>query len=134
MKNLKLLCLLLLFSSTILAHGLTPPHSEITYSLGEDEELIYENSAITFKVVKSDLSKFLSLTNYDEERQYFSIKTDKVIEYLQVYTKEGKLEYQLPINDKLIHLSLKQFDAGVYSINLLFEDETDYLSTKLIKK
>jgi len=60
--------------------------------------------------------------------------THKKVELIQIFTKAGELEFQVPLNSNEIHIALKDFKSGAYEVNLKFENEDQFVYSEMIKK
>lgn len=94
----------------------------------------FENAVVDFLVDDSALLESLALVSYNDTNDYFSLKTMKDVTYIQILNETGELEYQLPIENSLVHLAMKDFIKGDYYVNIKFEGQVDYLTTMLTKK
>ena len=94
-------------------------------------ERLFNNKYVELNSDLDSRVEHLALVSYNENNQYFSLKTFKQVNYIQILNHHGELEYQLPINNSLIHLALSDFTPGLYTVNLLFEGEAEYLEMDL---
>lgn len=120
----------LLMSFNLLIAGNNPINLEPKSSFNS----YFENAAVDFLVGSSTMSESLALVSFNENSEYFSMKTMNNVTFIQILNSEGELEFQLPVKNSLVHLSLKDFSQGDYYINILFEGESEYLTTMLTKK
>lgn len=129
MKNLINLLLttfcLMLFTTIAFANNGDPVKSEKL-------ETIFHNKYVKLNSGEDTKLGYLALVSYNESNEYFSLKTFKSVDFIQIFNEDGELEYQLPINNSLIHLSLESFNAGNYDVNVLFEGEEEYLNMELV--
>jgi len=73
------------------------------------------------------------LINIDYSNNYISLETKNEIAFLQVVNQEGEIEYQLPIGSNNLNLSSEDFTSGVYTVNLLFDNGSEFVTTTLEK-
>lgn len=97
-----------------------------------EEELSHIDANVSFSM-KSNSALILG-TKYNEDTQDITIATKSTINLLQVLNEEGEIEYQIPIGSDVLNLFLPDFETGNYTINLLLEGETKFVSTDLSKK
>ena len=98
----------------------------------EDDKLVLNNTEVSFTL--QSLSALITSTSYNESAQFFTIETEKTINFLQVVNAAGEVEYQLPIGAKILKLALPDFEKGTFQINLLVEGESKFVTTELVKK
>lgn len=110
--------------AAIANHGIEPVDGKL---------VICDNEHVEYTIAES-LDSYIDMASYSESRDYFSLKTFKKVEFLQILNSAGELEFQLPINENLVHISLSDFDAGAYKINLKFENQVEFMTTEMIKK
>lgn len=125
MKNI-IAILSFILISTISAYSIN------TNPTNGDDNLILDNSEVSFTWERS--SSVVTNTAYNDREQYFTIETEKTINFLQVLNAEGNVDYLLPVGAKVLNLALSDFKKGTYRINLLVEGESKFLSTELVKK
>lgn len=118
------LTLSLVSFSAMANHGIEPVDGKL---------VICDNAHVEYTITES-LDAFIDMASYNESRNYFSLKTFKKVEFLQILNSAGELEFQLPINENLVHISLSDFDAGMYKINLKFENQVEFMTTEMTKK
>lgn len=94
---------------------------------------IIDNVEIKFTVAIDKRMYFESI-DYTEDGSYLSFKTLKVVELIQILNSSGELEFQLPVNNKKIHVSLDDFQLGDYTINMKFKGEDTFVSSDMTKK
>jgi len=95
-----------------------------------------KNSVIKNHDVELSLDEAIASEDFisiDYSNNYISLETKNEIAFLQVVNHEGKIEYQLPIGSKNLNLSSEDFTRGVYTVNLLFEDGSEFVTTTLEK-
>ena len=133
MKNcIKTLCLLfILISFKATAHNGDPvesPNDKIIYV-----NVLFENSSLIFKAPKDCNTELLASISYNSNNQYFSLKTFENIQHIQIFKSNGELEYQIPINNSLVHIALEDFSIGSYEVKIKLDSER-MIQTELTKK
>jgi len=125
MKNILMLITIaaLSFSTSLSANTIKDPVSEKNYIFKNQEvELSLDNQVAVESVV-----------NVDYKNSFISIETKIEIAFLQVVNPTGEIEYQLPIGSTNLNLSSEDFTKGVYKLNLLLSDGSEFVSTTLEK-
>lgn len=125
MKNLLLLIIIaaLSFTTSLSANNITEPVADKNYVIkNQDVELTMDNSVAVESVV-----------NVDYKNSFISIETKNEIAFLQVVNQDGEIEYQLPIGSTNLNLSSEDFTQGVYKLNLLLDDGSEFVTTTLEK-
>jgi len=125
MRNLLMIIALATLSITtsLSANNITNPIA--------DKSSVIKNSVVELSVdVASAAEDFV---NIDYSNNYISLETKNEIAFLQVVNKEGEIEYQLPIGSKNLNLSSEDFTRGVYTVNLLFDNGSEFVTTTLEK-
>lgn len=125
MKNIFAIVVLILISAVSVYSTNTNP----TYG---DDKLVHDNTEVSLTL--QSLSSIITTTSYNESAQFFTIKTEKTINFLQVVNKAGDVDYLLPIGAKILKLALSDFKKGTFKINLLVEGESEFVTTELVKK
>jgi len=67
-------------------------------------------------------------------KNVLSFRTIEKIKNIQVYNKDGKLLYQIPIVSKKVEISKELFDSGKYKVNFYFYGDNTPLSTQIVIK
>lgn len=125
MKNLLMIIVLaaLSFSTSLSANHIIDPVGDKNYILkNQDVELSLDNAVAVESVV-----------NVDYNNSFISIETKNEIAFLQVVNQKGEIEYQLPIGSTNLNLSSEDFTQGVYKLNLLLDDGSEFVTTTLEK-
>lgn len=125
MKNIFTVLSFILFTSL-------STYATTTNPVTGDDNLVLDNTEASFTWER--FSSVVSNTTYNEFEQYFTIETEKTINFLQVLNAAGDVDYLLPIGAKVLKLALSDFEKGAYRINLLVEGESKFLTTELVKK
>ena len=125
MKNLLMIITLatLSFATSLSANNITNPAA--------DKNSVIKNQDVELSLDGATASEELLQVNYSNN--YISLETKNEIAFLQVVNEEGEIEYQLPIGSKNLNLSSEDFTRGVYKVNLLFNDGSEFVTTTLEK-
>ena len=125
MKNLLMIITLatLSFATSLSANNITNPAA--------DKNSVIKNQDVELSLDGATASEELLKVNYSNN--YISLETKNEIAFLQVVNEEGEIEYQLPIGSKNLNLSSEDFTRGVYKVNLLFNDGSEFVTTTLEK-
>ncbi len=125
MKNLLMIITLATLSITtsLSANNITNPVADKNSVIkNHDVELSLNGAAASEDFISIDYSK-----------NYISLETKNEIAFLQVVNQEGEIEYQLPIGSNNLNLSSEDFTKGVYTVNLLFDNGSEFVTTTLEK-
>jgi len=125
MRNLLMIITLATLSITtsLSANNITNPVA--------DKATMIKNSDVELSLDEATASEELLSVNYSNN--YISLETKNEIAFLQVVNQEGEIEYQLPIGSKNLNLSSEDFTKGVYTVNLLFDNGNEFVTTTLEK-
>lgn len=125
MKNLLLIFSILTtlsFTNTVSASHTEP---------AADKSTVIVNSEVSVSVDKDELAE--AFVNISYKNSNISLETKSEIAFLQVVNLDGEVEYQLPIGSNKLNLSSEDFESGVYTVNLLFNNSDEFVSTTLEK-
>ena len=125
MRNILMIIVLaaLSFSTSLSATNITNPVADKSSVLkNQDVELSLDSVEALSSVVKVEYNN-----------SFISIETKNEIAFLQVVNQEGQIEYQLPIGSTNLNLSSEDFSRGVYKLNLLLDDGSEFVTTTLEK-
>jgi len=125
MRNLLMIITLATLSITtsLSANNITNPVA--------DKATMIKNSDVELSLDEATASEELLSVNYSNN--YISLETKNEIAFLQVVNQEGEIEYQLPIGSNILNLSSEDFTKGVYTVNLLFDNGNEFVTTTLEK-
>ena len=125
MRNLLMIITLATLSITtsLSANNITNPFA--------DKNTVIKNNDVELSIVEAVTSENFINVNYSNN--YISLETKNEIAFLQVVNQEGEIEYQLPIGSNSLNLSSEDFAKGVYTVNLLFDNGNEFVSTTLEK-
>ena len=125
MRNLLMIITLATLSITtsLSANNITNPVA--------DKATMIKNSDVELSLDEATASEELLSVNYSNN--YISLETKNEIAFLQVVNQEGEIEYQLPIGSNNLNLSTEDFNKGVYTVNLLFDNGNEFVTTTLEK-
>jgi len=130
MKNINILRIASIMILTLLFYSAKAeninPKSETSFSK-------INNTYVSYSHGKQLDSKLLRVS-YDNSKAYFCLDTKDSIVKVQILNEAGELEFQVPMNNKRLYISMNNFDEGVYYVNLQFETDSAFISSKLIKK
>ncbi len=93
-----------------------------------------DNEHVEWSSDSSMLFEELVSATFNSESEKLNLKTLINVEFIQLIDAQGNLEFQMPIMSDNIHLSLREFDPGLYQLNLLFSGEDTYQSSELTIK
>lgn len=111
------------FSTSLSATDITNPVADKSSVLkNQDVELSLDN-----------VDAVSSIVNVEYTNSFISIETKNEIAFLQVVNQEGEIEYQLPIGSTNLNVSSEDFSRGVYKLNLLLDDGSEFVTTTLEK-
>lgn len=136
-RNMRNYLIKLIFSLTLLlgitafANAAVPVNLEPKSSFSS----YFENGSVAFLATNAAvLSSSVAVVSYNENNEYFSLKAMEEVSFIQILNIDGELEFQLPVHNRMMHLSLKDFQSGDYYLNILFKGQADYVTTMLTKK
>lgn len=125
MKNLLMIFTLatLSFTTSMSANNIVNPVA--------DKSSVIKNHDVQLSLDEATASEdFISI---DYSNSNISLETKNEIAFLQVVNQKGEIEFQLPIGSKNLNLSSEDFTKGVYTVNLLFKDGGNFVTTTLEK-
>ena len=124
MRNLLMIFMIATLSTTtsLSANNITNPVA--------DKTSVIKNQDVELSV---GVEASEDIINIDYSNNYISLETKNEIAFLQVVNQEGEIEYQLPIGSNNLNLSSEDFAKGVYTVNLLFDNGSEFVTTTLEK-
>lgn len=122
MKNIILSLVILAFTaSTSFATNVIP----------ESELSIISVEKIELSVVNISQKDFFQVAQYNSEMDALDFVTKDKVNYIQIYSSEGKLQYQLPVMSNKLKVSRKMFEKGAYKIAFITKNNTTIQFTNL---
>lgn len=70
-------------------------------------------------------------TFYTERENYLEFSTDQYIDVVQIFNKEGKLEFQLSVQSDYIRIGKSLFDKGEYTLGFLLSNQNSLKFAKV---
>lgn len=103
-----------------------------TLSATTAPEVIITDSEI--EIVNASLDGLLVDADFNTETQNLSFMTKSEITYVQIINKEGKMEFQLPVNSNNLRINKNLFSEGNYKLGFVFKGNNEtHFTTVLIK-
>ena len=94
---------------------------------------VFDSPSLSFKIQKS-MSEEVVTTAFHSDRNDFQLSTLKNIKFVQVFSQDGKLEYQLPVETTELHLNINDFEVGVNRVAMMFDHTEELTFADLEKK
>jgi len=114
MKNLILIpTIVLALTASLLANN------EINYPV-----TMLTNSTTTVSVEKSEKKIFMSV-EMTKDQNSLQFKTYKNISFVQVYSEDGRIEFQLPVEATNVRLKKNLFETGKYKLGFKIKGESE---------
>jgi hypothetical protein len=114
MKNLILIpTIVLALTASLLANN------EINYPVA-----MLTTSTTTVSVEKSEKKIFMSV-EMTKDQNSLKFKTYKNIAFVQVYSEDGRIEFQLPVEATNVRLKKNLFETGKYKLGFKIKGETE---------
>lgn len=103
-----------------------------TYPLLPDAEIA---GGIEFKMETTDsrMRALVRTMTFNKESKQIDIKTAKTILNVQFLDENMELIFTVPVGTSSLNIGVNSYPKGVYFLKLLLEDETDFISTRVIK-
>ena len=114
MKNLILIpTIVLALTASLLANN------EINYPV-----TMLTTSTTTVSVEKSEKKIFMSV-EMTKDQNSLQFKTYKNISFVQVYSEDGRIEFQLPVEASNVRLKKNLFETGKYKLGFKIKGESE---------
>lgn len=90
-------------------------------------------SSEELEVVQYDSPEFLAHTSYDAVEQSLEFVTAEDIDNIQIFDKEGKLQFQLPVGSNKVRINKNLLGQGVSKLgfNIKGKSETHYTTVRI---
>jgi len=98
-------------------NGLSLFGTEVEKYIEEEFELF--NSNVICKMDKYSRKSTNIDFEYDNKDNSINISSEEEISFLQILESNGQLMYQIPVQTDSLFLSIEDFKAGKYQVNLL---------------
>lgn len=109
-----------IFSSMLLATG--NPTKKV---------IILENESITIKTnTESDASLFTEAF-YNKKDKSLEFNTEVEITFVQIFSTDGQLEFQLPTMSKNVKIGMSFFDKGDYKLGFIVKGKENIQFTEV---
>ena len=96
----------------------------------ESKKLI-STDLVELSLNDSNQFQYFSTVGFNDQTNTIDINTMDDISYIQVFDKDGELQYQLPIMSNKVKLSKKMFDSGNYKLGFMFDGSKEIQFTSL---
>ena len=81
-------------------------------------------STTTVTVEKSEKKIFMSV-EMTKDQNSLQFKTYKNISFVQVYSEDGRIEFQLPVESSNVRLKKNLFETGKYKLGFKIKGESE---------
>ena len=123
MKNLILIpTIVLALTASLLANN------EINYPV-----TMLTTSTTTVSVEKSEKKIFMSV-EMTKDQNSLQFKTYKNISFVQVYSEDGRIEFQLPVEASNVRLKKNLFETGKYKLGFKIKGESELHFAEVVLK
>ena len=122
---LKLRNILPLLFMTIFLGGSTYP-SILEEEIAGGVEFEIENKDSRMRALVRQMS-------FDKDSKQIDIKTAKTILNVEFLDENLELIFTVPVGTSSLNIGVNSYPKGVYFLKLLLEDESDFISTRVIK-
>lgn len=95
---------------------------------------LISNQHIEWSSESTNIFEELASVTFNMESEKLNLKTLINVDFIQLINAQGNLEFQMPIMSDNIHLSLGEFESGLYQLNILFAGMDSYQSSELTIK
>ncbi|WP_291964664.1 hypothetical protein [Maribacter sp.] len=103
MKNLIFSLVVFVSTVTTVLGNNSNPESSVT---------IMSNEKVECTIESSENSEFLLTAEYNSKSEVIDFNTKDEVSFVQIFSEDGKMQYQLPVMSNKIKLSLKIFDEN----------------------
>ncbi len=83
--------------------------------------LLIKTTEIEVALEDSNQKNIFKLAQFSKDTNSLDFVTEKEIKYVQIFTTDGKLEYQLPVSSNKVRISKKLFERGDYRIGFILD-------------
>ena len=122
MKNLVLSFLFLASALTASFANNASPESELS---------VLSTAKVEMNVMNVAQKDFFQVAQYNDKLETLDFVTKDKINYIQVFSTDGKLQYQLPVMSNKLKISMKMFDEGTYKLGFITKNNTTIQFTNL---
>jgi len=96
-------------------------------------EVLFANEKVLIEVSVGELAIFKT-ASYDAESENLSFTTTEDIAVIQVFNKDGELEFQLPVMSNKVKINKNLFDKGSSQLGFILEGESQLHTTHITVK
>lgn len=95
--------------------------------------VVYESSSLEVLVTDSSQTDFFLHSNFNFENSSLKFETEKEITFVQIFDKDGKLSYQLPVMSNKLKIGKSIFGAGDYKLGFIIKgmDDVQFADVKI---
>jgi len=90
---------------------------------------------VEFKIETKDtrLRALVRQMSFDKDSKQIDIKTAKTILNVEFLDENMEMIFTVPVGTSSLNIGVNSYPKGVYFLKLLLEDESDFISTRVIK-
>jgi len=90
---------------------------------------------VEFKIETTDsrLRALVRQMSFDKDSKQIDIKTAKTILNVEFLDEKMEMIFTVPVGTSSLNIGVNSYPKGVYFLKLLLEDESDFISTRVIK-
>jgi len=114
----------LLFMSLFLGGSTYPESTELDIAGGVEFEIETKDSRMRALVRQMSFNK---------NTKQIDIKTAKTILNVEFLDEKMEMIFTVPVGTSSLNIGVNSYPKGVYFLKLLLEDESDFISTRVIK-
>lgn len=96
---------------------------------------IIETSSLTVSLTDIKQREFFESAQFDFVHNNLEFEAVNKIKYIQIFTAEGKLKFQIPVRSKSVFISKKLFKTGTYKLGFMIEGHTEveFTTVKILR-
>ncbi len=94
--------------------------------------LLIDSKAVEVSIDDNSEASIFTSALYNESSEKLEFTTTDVVEFIQIFNSEGRLEFQLPIKSKDISIGKSLFSEGPYKLGFIIEGKDDIQFTEVL--
>lgn len=105
------------------------------YASGDPAEplVIHETSTLEVQVTNSSQTDFFHHSTFNFDSNNLEFETENEITFVQIFDKDGKLSFQLPVMSNKLTIGRSIFGSGDYKLGFIIKgmDEVQFADIKI---
>ncbi len=81
----------------------------------------------------SRMKSLVSSMKFNQRNKQIDIHTVKSMKSMEFLKQDGELIFWVPVGAPSVNVGISSYPKGIYYLNLLLDEEEDYITTKVIK-